>query len=336
MKRLILSTVILGVMLSAGGQAVAQELKLRMAVIRVPPTGYGEAMSEVPKRIEEATGGQVTVEIFDSLIPGDQLASALRDGRIDMIGGVHPYLTAEEPRFGIGHLPGLIRDAVEYKFVLDAYMEDLINEAWNDRYNGTALAHGLWYESPHFSTEPLDELSDFEGKKVRSHNAEAAQVLAAVGAEPTRIDFSEVGPALQRGVIDAVSTEYGTALLLGLSDVTSYMQNWDFSVNMGWAVVINNDVWAKLPDEFKEPVRTALAEMQEEHFANYHAKNLAKRQELVEQGITYVEITDEQNQAVFTDEVTSAIYEDWYERSEDVGFDGRAIVDRVRVILGRQ
>ena len=316
--------------------APAEQIKLRMAVLRVPTTGYGEAMSDVSKRIEEATGGDVTVEIFDSLIPGDQLAAAVRDGRIDMIGGVHPYLSAEEPRFGIGHLPGLIRNAVEYKFVLDAYMQDLITEAWNDRYNATALAHGLWYESPHFSNKPLNELSDFEGMKIRSHNAEAAQVLTAIGAKPVRIAFSEAGPALQRGVIDGVSTEYGTALLVGLSDVTKYMQNWDFSVNLGWTVVISNDVWAKIPDNYKQQIREAMVQMQEDHFTNYYANNLKKRQELIDKGIEYIEISEAKNKAVFVDDITQGVYDDWYKRSEGVGFDGKAIIERIRVILGRQ
>ena len=56
----------------------------------------------------------------------------------------------------------------EYKIVLDAYMGDLIAEAWKTRYNGHVVTHGLWYENPHFSNKPLTKLSDFKGMKIRT------------------------------------------------------------------------------------------------------------------------------------------------------------------------
>lgn len=314
--------------------AQAQQLTLRMAILGgVSQSGYGEAMLAVPDTIAKATGGKVKVEIFDSLIPPTQLANALRDGRIDMIGGVHPYLTGEEARFGIGHLPGLMNSMEEYKVVLDAYMADLIAEAWKTRYNGHVVAHGVWYENPHFSNKPLTKLSDFKGLKIRTHNAEAAQMLTLVGAHPTQISSAEMTGALQRGVIDALSTEWGSAVSLNVQDAAKYMSVWNFSVNLGWSVVFGNAAWARLPDDVKGQIATGMKAFQEERFANYRANSEKKRDALVAKGIQFVEVPEEEQQKAFTAENIKAVYAGWYERAAKVGVDGPAVVARIREIL---
>ncbi|MFO1188742.1 MAG: TRAP transporter substrate-binding protein DctP [Alphaproteobacteria bacterium] len=316
--------------------ASAQQISLRMAILGgVGQSGYGEAMTGVPDVMAKATNGRVKVEIFDSLIPATQLGNAIRDGRIDMIGGVHPFLSGEEPRFTIGHLPGLIRNAAEYKKVLDAYMADVITEAWAKRYNGTALAHGIWYEAPHFSNKPITKLSDFKGLKVRSHNAEAAQMLTAIGAQPTQIAPGEMAGALQRGVIDALSTEYGSAVSLGMQDAAKYMENWEFSVNLGWTVVMNTAVWEKLPNDVKTQIRTGMKAFQEDRFATYDANSEKKKQILLSKGMVLVDVPPEEQAKAFTDQNVQAIYAGWYDRAKTIGVDGPAIVARVRQILGK-
>ncbi|MGE0152216.1 MAG: TRAP transporter substrate-binding protein [Reyranellaceae bacterium] len=317
--------------------AQAQQITLRMAILGgVAQSGYGEAMLGVPDAISKATGGKVKVEIFDSLIPPTQLANALRDGRIDMIGGVHAYLTGEEARFGIGHLPGLLTNMEEYKLALDAYTGNLIAEAWRTRYNGHAVAEGLFYGTPHFSNKPLAKLSDFKGLKIRTHNAEAAQMLTLVGAHPTQISSAEMTGALQRGVIDALSTEWGSAISLNLQDAAKYMSVWNFSVNLGWSVVFNNAAWARLPDDVKGQITTGMKAFQEERFANYAANEAKKRNALIAKGIQFVEVPEEEQQKAFTEENIKAIYAGWYERAAKVGVDGPAVVAKIREILKKK
>lgn len=315
----------------------AQQINLRMAILGgVSQSGYGEAMLGVPDAISKATNGKVKVEIFDSLIPPTQLANALRAGRIDMIGGVHPYLTGEEARFGIGHLPGLLTTMEEYKLVLDAYMADLIAEAWKTRYSGHVVTHGVWYENPHFSNKPLTKLSDFKGLKIRTHNAEAAQMLTLVGAHPTQIAAAEMTGALQRGVIDALSTEWGSAVSLNVQDAAKYMAVWNFSVNLGWSVVFNNGAWDKLPADIRQQISTGMKAYQEERFANYRANSAKKRDALVAKGVTFVDVPAEEQQKAFTEGNLKAVYAGWYERAAKVGVDGPGVVNRIRDILKKK
>ncbi|MFA7386791.1 MAG: TRAP transporter substrate-binding protein DctP [Thiohalobacteraceae bacterium] len=316
--------------------AIAQEVTLRMAILGgVGKSGYGVAMSKVPDAIYQATNGRVQVEIYDSLIPGPQLPNALRDGTVDMIGGVHVYMSGEEPRLGIGHLPGLLTNEKEYKNVLDAYMGELIAEVWDTRYNGHALTQGLWYEAPVFSNELIVKLEDFRGLKVRTHNYESAGMLTQVGAKPTQVPAGEMVNALQRGVIDALSAEYGSAVSLGVQDAAKYASLWDFSVNLGWTVVMNNESWASLPEDLQVQITEGMKNFQEERFANYIEETAAIRQEMIDAGIELVEVPETEQNRALSDENVTAIYDDWYARAADVGFDGKAVVQKVRDILGK-
>lgn len=316
--------------------ASAQEITLKMAILGgVGKSAYGVTMAQVPDAISKATDGKVKVEIYDSLVPGTQLANAVRDGTVDMIGSVHVYLTGEEPRFSIGHLPGLLTNAEEYKKVLDAYMQGLISEAWDTRYNAHLLATGLWYDAPHFSNKPIKTLADFKGLKVRTHNPEAAAMLVAIGAQPTQIAAGEMVAALQRGVIDALSTEYGSALSLGVQDAAKYAAVWDFSVNMGWTVAINNEAWAKIPDDLKGKISAGMKELQEARFAAYEGEREAIRKEMTSAGVEFVAVAPEEQKKAFSPENVKSIYDGWYDRAKKVGIDGPAVIEKIRGILGK-
>lgn len=323
--------------LLATSTASAQEVTLRMAILGgVGKSAYGVSMAQVPDAISKATDGRVKIELYDSLIPGTQLANAVRDGSVDMIGAVHVYLTGEEPRFGIGHLPNLLRTSEEYKTVLDAYMADLIADAWQTRYNGHALAHGLWYDAPHFSNKPLKTLEDFRGLKIRTHNPEAAAMLTAIGAQPAQIAAGEMTAALQRGVIDALATEYGSALSLGVQDAASYAAVWDFSVNTAWTLVINEDAWAKIPEDLQVQITEGATAFQEARFEAYEGERAAIRDAMTEAGVEFVDVAPEEQERAFSDEYMEGIYEGWYERAQTVGADGPAIVSRIKEILGKE
>lgn len=325
-----------GAVLLSVTTAGAQEITLRMAILGgVGKSAYGVTMSQVPEAISKATDGRVKVDIYDSLIPGTQLANSVREGTIDMIGAVHVYLTGEEPRFGIGHLPGLLTTSEEYKTVLDAYMADLIEEAWDTRYNSHALAHGIWYDAPHFSNKPLKTLEDFKGLKIRTHNPEAAAMLTAIGAHPTQIAAGEMTTALQRGVIDALSTEYGSALSLGVQEAAAYASVWDFSVNLGWTVAINKNSWSKIPDDLKEQITQGMKAFQEARFAAYEGERAAITKEMTDAGVEFVPVAPEEQQKAFTEENVKGIYDGWYARAQSVGVDGPAVIAEIRKILGK-
>src|SRR5690606_25418885 len=116
--------------LFAASPAVAQEYDLTMSVIVSPGDGYSILTQSVPERVRKATNGKVKVTVSDSLVPAAQIATAIREGRVDMSAALHTYLAADEPRMGIFNLPGLINNVQEYKKVGDAFWFEDTKKIW--------------------------------------------------------------------------------------------------------------------------------------------------------------------------------------------------------------
>ena len=154
----------LGALLLLAGTATrAQTFNFTMAVIPAPSDPYSVLSAKVPERIAKATNGRVKITVNDSLIPGTQIVSAVRDGRVEMSAALHSYLTAEEPRFGIFNLPGLIEGMDDYVKVRNAFWFEDTHKIWKERYKSVVLAEGAWCTQGLFSklvadTAPRDLL----------------------------------------------------------------------------------------------------------------------------------------------------------------------------------
>src|SRR5690606_37937418 len=137
-----------GVALCLGGMLAspvvsAQQYDLTMSVIVSPGDGYSILTQSVPERVAKATNGKVKVTVSDSLVPAAQIATAIREGRVDLSAALHTYLAADEPRMGIFNLPGLINNAQEYKKVGDTFWFEDTKKIWREKWDAIVLANGI-------------------------------------------------------------------------------------------------------------------------------------------------------------------------------------------------
>lgn len=334
MSGLAAGAVALGVLL-AGLPVKAQEFDLTLAVIPSPNTAYAAMISSVPERIATATEGRVAITVNDSLVGGPQLASAARDGRVPMSGTVHTYLAAEEPRMGIFNLPGLINNMPEYKFVCDAFWCDDLAQLWSEKWNSVVLAEGAWCVQQLFSKEPIHTLEDFEGKRLRVHNPQTATLMDAVGAKPVPLPTSEIMPALERGVIDGLFTSTCFGHGQEYWRIAKNVQNWSLGPINGWAVIVNNDTWEEIPPDLQAAIRAEMAELQTEALTGYYGFVRTAMEEMKEQGVEFWVAPQSELERIFDPKYTDPVYQSWYDRAAEVGFDGEAYVQRVREVLGK-
>src|SRR5690606_15456299 len=129
--------------LFASPNATAQEYDLTMSVIVSPGDGYSILTQSVPERVQKATNGKVKVTVSDSLVPAAQIATAIRENRVDLSAALHTYLAADEPRMGIFNLPGLINNVEEYKKVGDAFWFEDTKKIWKEKWDAVVLANGV-------------------------------------------------------------------------------------------------------------------------------------------------------------------------------------------------
>ncbi|MEQ9675949.1 TRAP transporter substrate-binding protein DctP [Roseovarius indicus] len=327
----------LGLSLTAG-QAVAQEpeFDFTMAVIVSPGDVYTALTQGIPERIDEATDGRVQITVSDSLVASNQVAGAVRDGRVPMSAALHTYISAEDPRMGIFNLPGLINGIDDYVEVREAFWREDVKNIWKENWNAEMLADGAWCPTALFSKEPIHEVADFEGKRIRIHNPQSAALMSSLGAKPIPMPTSEVTPALERGVIDGVFTSMCVGAAMELPRVAPHVQDWAISPITGWVILVNADTWAELPEDVRGQISQAMAELEEEAFGTYQTYIDTAKEKFAELGSELWVAPKELQEEVSSEQYSAAAFEGWYDRAEEIGVDGQAYVEQIREALGRE
>jgi TRAP-type C4-dicarboxylate transport system substrate-binding protein len=320
---------------NAMAQTAAKPLEITMAVIPAPKDLYSTLTSTIPDRISKATDGRVKITLNDSLIQGPQIAAAVRDGRVPMSAALHTYLAAEEPRFGIFNLPGAINGIDDYRKVGRAFWFDDTHEIWKSRYKSVVLAEGAWCSQRLFSKTPIHTLEDFKNKRLRVHNPQTAELMNAIGAKPVPLALQEVMPSLERGVIDGLFTSacYGNGQEYWR--VAKNVQDWGIGPITGWAVIMNQDFWSKIPADLQKKISAEMALLEKEALDKHGNADEAALAEMKAGGaLTWVAPKSERAR-VLQPEYVKPSYDAWIGRAKSVGFDGNAYLEKIKKVTGQ-
>lgn len=159
---------------------------------------------------------QITYNPMDQV--GVQAADALRllrSGAFDVMSVVMGNVARDEPFLDGLDLIGVSPTVDELKAAVDAGRAT-VDRRLEERFQVRAMA--LWPFGPqYFFCKPsVRSVADLRGLKVRSYTPSMTALLTSLGASPVSLQFSEVYPALQRGVVDC-----------GITSATSaYSGNW--------------------------------------------------------------------------------------------------------------
>lgn len=310
-------------------------IRWNIGFVNATGSSYVESLRPSPTRIARATGNRLTIELYDTLVAGPEQPAAVRDGRLDGSFAVSPWLSAEAPYINFGHLPGLLTDVAQYHRLLDPLLREEMAVVWRNRYRSVQLATGVFEDQCIISRTPLRAVADFNGKKVRVHNTEAGALMQRIGAAPTPVPFGEIVPALQRGIVDLVMTSVGTAGGFGFHNVAQHFSTWRIGTVVPWSLVVNQGVWQRLPDDLKPVVQAEFRRIEDEHFANHAPFSAAAIGRLTSSGMQHFIAPPEELARLFADANVQAVFENWYERCQRAGNDGRALVRRIQEARGR-
>lgn len=319
---------VFAISLCVSTSALAQEKELLLGTMAVPGTTVEKASHLFAEKVEEAMSGSLVIRVNDSLLKGAQLAPAVRDGVVDAVVAVHPYLSGSEPVMGLQNLPGVIRTAKDYQEVLAAFWRDELQLLWAKNWNSHVVAEGAWATHNLFTTKAVESSADFKGLKIRVHNAETARFVSALGALPTPLDASEMAAGLERGVIDGLFTPSCYAYKQELFRSASHIGNWQIGPIQGWAILINNDKWNSLSAEEQAALTEVGEAVEAEMWANFSVNTAACVDGMAAEGATYFEASDDAMSEIFTHANTALVFDDWKKRMADEGFDGAKLLSQ--------
>ena len=184
--------------------------KIVLKATDVHPLGYPtvEAVVRMGKKLESATGGRVSIQMYPSMQLGGEKemieqaqVGALAIARIS-VGPMGPLV----PELNVFNLPFMFRDNAHMEKVIDGAIGDELLKKLSD--HPTAALIGLCWmnagsRNVYNSKKPIKSVEDLKGLKIRMMgNPVFVDTMNSLGGNGVAMGYDQLVSALQTGVVD--------------------------------------------------------------------------------------------------------------------------------------
>ena len=155
--------------------------------------------------LAEATNGELTLNIVGpETIPGPDQIEVLSTGALDLVITVTAYYLQDLPEASFVHY---VMGSREDRAAAGVY--EFLDEIHRERYNATHLTESPAGYMHVYTTEPIESIEDFAGKRFRSPPAYMAG-LEEMGATTMFMGDADTIDALNSGVLEGLITAHVT------------------------------------------------------------------------------------------------------------------------------
>lgn len=224
--------------------------------------------------LPKVIGGNFTMNYNPMDVVGVQAADALRllrSGTFDVMSVQIGMASRDDPFFEGIDLIGVSTDMKQLRQAVDAYRE-AFDQRLQAKFNTKALT--LWPFGPQvfYCNKPIKNVDDIKGLKVRSFTPSMAALIRHLGGTPLTLQFSEVYPALQRGVVDCGVTSPTSGNSGKWPEVTSHFLPLSVSGSVQGHFV-NLDYWKRFTAETQAKVVAEFRKMEDQMWALAESAN---------------------------------------------------------------
>jgi len=246
---------------AARAQAPASPTILKMATLAPDGSRWHLVLKEMAEQWKAASGGRVVVRLYPGGVAGDDpdvvrkmRAGTLNAGVLTSVG-----LGEVDPSVNALSLP-LAYDSSEEAYAVLARLRPKL-EAGLEAKGFVALnwVDGGW--TRFFTAKPVATPGDLRAHKLFTGGGsrESLEIWRAAGFDPVALPVTELGSALQSGLVTAMGLPPQVAVISQYYTKARYMTALPFQLLLG-ATVVSKGSWDKLPAE----LRPALARAAEE------------------------------------------------------------------------
>ena len=317
--------------------ALAAEVTLRMHQ-------FLPAQANVPKhildvwadKIEADSDGRIEIQRFPSMqlggTPPDLINQAI-DGVADIVWTLPGYTPGRFPTTEVFELPFMMTnaEATSRAFWQLAESRDLFNTEFKD-----FKVLGLWVHGPGVihSSEPITQVSDLNGVKLRAPTRVTNQMFSSLGATAIGMPVPAVPEALSKGVIDATVIPWEVTGALKVPElVKNHTEFGDASLYTSTFVfAMNKARYEALPDDLK----AVIDQNSGEDFSAFAGKTMQKydappRKQAVEMGNNIITLTPDQVQE--WRDASQATIDAWVDEMDEKGMDGTGLLKQARALI---
>ncbi|HUX42399.1 MAG TPA: sialic acid TRAP transporter substrate-binding protein SiaP [Rectinemataceae bacterium] len=262
MKRLIVLALVAAIALT-GAMAQAKPVKLVFTSVSVPGDAHTQAMKVFKDEVEKLSGGQITVDLYDSgqLFTQQAEQDAVRQGKVDIVYAGDAWLAPTVPYLSMF---GAAYTFQSYEQMTKTFNGPIGKKIFDDvaRSQGIRplMAFYLGTRELNLTAKvgPVTNPDQMKNVKFRVPNSPVWIALGrALGANPTPMAFGEVYMGLKTGTIDGQDNPLLTDKSAKFYEVTKYIVLTNHVIGSVWPT-INEKKWESLTPQQQGWVMQAM------------------------------------------------------------------------------
>ncbi|MBU0751961.1 MAG: TRAP transporter substrate-binding protein [Gammaproteobacteria bacterium] len=319
----------------------AQEVTLRVHhFLPTSSTAHAKILGPWCERLAKDSAGRIKCQIYPSMQLGGtpaQLYDQARDGVADVVWTLLGYTAGRFPLIEVFELPFMMTTAEATSRAVWDYAQTHAASEFKDV---KPLAFHV-HEPGHFflAKQPVAQLADLKGLKLRAPTRVTNKMLAALGATPVGMPVPQVTEALSKGVIDGALLPYEVVPSIKVHEVTRYASETDARLpglyTSVFMVAMNKAKYDSLPPDLKKVVDansgialSALAGRLYDEAAPVSKKVVLERGNVV--NVIPAAELEKWKQA------TDRLDDEWMADVGKRGHDGRALLQAAKDLIAKQ
>jgi tripartite ATP-independent transporter DctP family solute receptor len=311
----------------AAQPARAADFDLRIASYAPEGDIIDRALTRFKEELESRADGRVEVTVFRNNTIGSnrEALEMAKVGAVDFAVTGAAYVGNFAPVMGAVSFPFLWTDGDTMVKVLDGEIGKRLVELAEQQADGLKIL--AWFDTGfrHVTNNirPIVKPEDIKGLKLRTLPTPVHVAFwRALGAIPTPMDWAEVMPALQQGVIDGQENPPAVVYPYKVYEFQKYYSLTAHS-NEPATFVMSRSSWESLPEDLQQAVLDAAAAttpFERQIATEYNRDIMEKLGDVIE-----INEVPEETRAEFR-QVAESIYDEAY---GDIGEEGRKIVEEI-------
>lgn len=280
----------------SGFSTIAQAETIKLTFSHHWPAGNPAAkgMAQWAKEVEKRTNGAVSIRMFpaNTLIPGPKTYEGVVNRIADIGCSTMGYTKGRFPLMEVVDLPLGSESALESTRLANAFYKKFQPKEMNDtkvmyfQTTGPALLH---------TTKPVRSLEDLKGLKIKTTGT-SKLVIEALGGTPVAIPMHEAYDALAKGVVDGAVSPFSSLFGFKLAEVVKYTtEDYGAAFSMSFFVVMNKDVWNRLPTGVQQTIEKLNEEWVDETGRIWNAYDQKGRDFAKEQHNEIISLSKKEN-----------------------------------------
>lgn len=275
-----------------GGESASAQTVLKLGHGQDTAHPIHQSLEKMKRRIEELSGGAVTIDIYPSGVLGSskQCIEQLQNGSLAMTCQSAGNMESFIPEMATFSLPYVFRDSDHYWKVLNGDVGNDLMKKGEPKFIRGLCYYDAGSRNFYTKNKPIKSPDDLNGLKIRVMNsATAMEMTKSLGGSPTPISWGELYSALTQGIVDGAENN-----LPSFYTNKHYEACKHFSLNEHTRVpdmlLVGSPFWNELSPQVQGWVQKAALESSDYQRKLWQEKTQLALKQIEEEGVTVYEV----------------------------------------------